>query len=221
MGYIKRFFSKRQEQEETLERKGFKERFIKSLKDKLGIKMIFSKFFILIGIAVIVGIVSFKYLKGQRLKGGSGFFSKSNNIIVLPNILEERRIKIRIGNRSFLVRVAERKKEWEKGLMWVKKLGKNEGMLFKFGKQVDYGFWMKNTLIPLTILFINKNMKVNGAVNMEPCAIPQRMGGFFNTKALRICPQYMPKNKYMYAVEIGREKNISKYIGKKLHIGKK
>ena len=192
MGYIRRFFSKKQEK---------------------------SKFFILIGIAVIIGLVSLKYLKGQRLKGESGFFSKSN-IIAFPIFLEERQERIKIGNKDFLVRVADRKREWADGLMWVKKLGKNDGMLFKFGKQVNYGFWMKNTLIPLTILFISKNMKVNGAVNMEPCAISKRMGGFFNTKALRICPQYMPEKKYIYAIEIGREKNISKYIGKKLYIGK-
>jgi uncharacterized membrane protein (UPF0127 family) len=42
----------------------------------------------------------------------------------------------------------------QRGLMFRKSLGPNEGMLFVFERAGFYPFWMKNTLIPLDIIFI-------------------------------------------------------------------
>ncbi len=245
MGYIKGFFSK--EKRERIKEKDeavlIRDRFKRFLKDNIGIKTMFSKFFILIGIAVIIGLVSFnfKYLKGGGLKEGSGFFSKSNasnaesvkkeksflvSIMAIRALKYKERLKklkrtrIRIGNKSFLVRVAVNKPEWETGLMWIKKMGQKKGMLFEFGKPVNYGFWMKNTLIPLSILFVGSNMKVNGTVNMRPCENYSGGGTFYRQRGL-ICPQYIPEKKYIYAIEINKEKGVSKYIGKKIYIGNK
>lgn len=41
------------------------------------------------------------------------------------------------------------------GLMWIKKIGKNEGMLFKFPEKHNLCFWMQNTYVPLDIAFID------------------------------------------------------------------
>jgi uncharacterized membrane protein (UPF0127 family) len=237
MGYIKGLFSKGKDlgTEEEDGKIVVRNRFKRFLKDKIRIKTIFSKFFILIGIAIIIGLVSFKYLKGERLKEGDGLFSKNTLkalqadkrfLVSIKTMRYKERLKklkrarIRIGNKRFLVRTAANKAEWETGLMWIKKMGKKRGMLFEFGKPVNYGFWMKNTLIPLSVLFVGSNMKVNGAVNMRPCENYSGGGTFYRQRGL-ICPQYIPEKKYIYAIEINKEKGVSKYIGDKVHIGNK
>lgn len=47
-----------------------------------------------------------------------------------------------------------------RGLMYRESLGKNKGMLFPFIVSWYRGFWMKNVLIPLDIIFINKHLQV-------------------------------------------------------------
>lgn len=74
---------------------------------------------------------------------------------------------------SFFTEVVSTPAEYKKGLMFRKSLDENKGMLFKFNlngkdeKQVF--FWMKNTLIPLDIIFISKNGTIKHiAKNTEP-----------------------------------------------------
>lgn len=55
------------------------------------------------------------------------------------------------------------------GLMYRKKLETNRGMLFIFSKQEQRSFWMKNTYIPLDIIFIDSNRKV---INIVEKATP-------------------------------------------------
>lgn len=57
----------------------------------------------------------------------------------------------------------------QKGLMYRKFLAPDAGMLFLMGDEDDHYFWMHNTLIPLDIMFITKDMKVAGILeNMQP-----------------------------------------------------
>ena len=57
----------------------------------------------------------------------------------------------------------------EKGLMYREHLGLDAGMLFLMGHEKDWTFWMHNTLIPLDMIFITKDMTVAGVVqNAEP-----------------------------------------------------
>lgn len=57
----------------------------------------------------------------------------------------------------------------EKGLMYRQFLGADAGMLFLMGAEKDWTFWMHNTLIPLDMIFIKKDMTVAGVVqNAEP-----------------------------------------------------
>ena len=52
-------------------------------------------------------------------------------------------------------RIADTPEKTEKGLMFVKQLPKDEGMLFVFDKEEMHYFWMKNTLIDLDIIFLS------------------------------------------------------------------
>lgn len=70
------------------------------------------------------------------------------------------RVKVSINDNDWYLRVAKTPEEREKGLQNVKRLGKNEGMLFIFEEPQDVAFHMKNTYIPLDIIFINDDEQV-------------------------------------------------------------
>ena len=55
---------------------------------------------------------------------------------------------------KFEVELATNDAERAHGLMFRKQLGAYEGMLFDFFKEMPVSFWMKNTLIPLDMVFI-------------------------------------------------------------------
>jgi uncharacterized membrane protein (UPF0127 family) len=56
-----------------------------------------------------------------------------------------------------------------KGLMYRQYLAPDDGMLFLMGAEEDWGFWMKNTLIPLDIIFITRDLEVAGVLfDMKP-----------------------------------------------------
>jgi uncharacterized membrane protein (UPF0127 family) len=65
---------------------------------------------------------------------------------------------------QFTVELASTNEERSKGLMFRRELGAREGMLFLFPEERKLSFWMKNTLIPLDMVFISKDWRVVGVV---------------------------------------------------------
>ena len=55
-----------------------------------------------------------------------------------------------------------------RGLMFRERLGPNEGMLFVFEQPSTQCFWMRNTLIPLTIAFLADDGRIVNIADMEP-----------------------------------------------------
>lgn len=62
--------------------------------------------------------------------------------------------------KIILVELAESNEQHEQGLMFRKKLKPNQGMLFVFSNEDIRNFWMKNTLIDLSIGYFNKDKKL-------------------------------------------------------------
>lgn len=58
---------------------------------------------------------------------------------------------------QYYVDIADTYDKQKMGLMYVKQMPKNQGMLFIYSKERKIGIWMKNTFIPLDIVFIDKN----------------------------------------------------------------
>lgn len=65
--------------------------------------------------------------------------------------------------------IANTPEKMERGLMFRESLDENAGMLFVFGQEAVYTFWMKNTLIPLDIIFISKDFIVVEIAYAQPC----------------------------------------------------
>lgn len=77
---------------------------------------------------------------------------------------------ILLGNKEVKVEIADEPYEHARGLMFRKSLGQNEGMLFIFSDEEYRTFWMKNTLIPLDLIFIDSNLEiVDIKQDFQPC----------------------------------------------------
>jgi uncharacterized membrane protein (UPF0127 family) len=69
-------------------------------------------------------------------------------------------IKIQLGNKEFNVREAKTPEEKQKGLMKEKELPKDEGMICYWDEPQTVEMWMRDTDIPLDIIFINEDQEV-------------------------------------------------------------
>ena len=66
------------------------------------------------------------------------------------------------------VQVAQTEPQRELGLMWVRRLPQHTGMLFDFGRDAGQGFWMKDTLVPLDMVFVGENGRVTSVAADVP-----------------------------------------------------
>ena len=82
------------------------------------------------------------------------------------------------GDIAVDVEVVSTEARIERGLMYRQFLAPESGMLFLLGIEKDWTFWMRNTLIPLDMIFIRKSMTIAGIVeNAEPKTESMRMVG--------------------------------------------
>jgi uncharacterized membrane protein (UPF0127 family) len=73
------------------------------------------------------------------------------------------------GVHAFSVELARNDAEREKGLMYRRFMPADRGMLFDFKREEPVMFWMKNTYIPLDMIFISRNGTVTSvAADAEP-----------------------------------------------------
>ena len=79
-------------------------------------------------------------------------------------------IEVQIGKKTYNLLVASTEEQKEKGLMGVVEMDSNEGMLFDYSDdpQPEISFWMKDTEIPLDIIFVNQDGVVISVKHGEP-----------------------------------------------------
>jgi uncharacterized membrane protein (UPF0127 family) len=78
-------------------------------------------------------------------------------------------IETRTGEQEIAVEVADTDAERQRGLMGRTSLARDAGMVFVFPGETAGGFWMKNTLIPLSIAFYDADGRIVRILEMEPC----------------------------------------------------
>jgi uncharacterized membrane protein (UPF0127 family) len=73
-----------------------------------------------------------------------------------------------VGIHQILVQVARTQDQHATGLMYRTEMPQQEGMLFEFDTSSRQCFWMKNTLIPLSIAFLDENGTILEIHDMQP-----------------------------------------------------
>ncbi len=86
------------------------------------------------------------------------------------------------------VEVADDASEQRRGLSGIEQLPADEGMAFVWREPVDSTFWMKDTLIPLSIAFVDEAGRVIDVLDMQPCESDP-------------CPTYGVDQPYVLAIE--------------------
>ena len=110
--------------------------------------------------------------------------------VVLIGASPPKQNKVCINGSCFFVELARTPQERRSGLMFRNDLDKNQGMLFLFEDEVKHGFWMKDTYIPLDIIWISSNNEVIFIKeNVQPCNDSE-------------CMTIMPDKKALYALEV-------------------
>jgi uncharacterized membrane protein (UPF0127 family) len=80
--------------------------------------------------------------------------SADSRAMILPVDPDPLIVETAEGERSFTIEIADDASERERGLMFRESMDDGHGMLFVFEDQREVGFWMKNTPMPLDLLFI-------------------------------------------------------------------
>lgn len=73
-----------------------------------------------------------------------------------------------VGDYTIDAEVARTRSELERGLMFRKSLAENSGMVFIFDPAAHVCMWMKNTLIPLSVAFVDGSGRIINIEEMQP-----------------------------------------------------
>jgi uncharacterized membrane protein (UPF0127 family) len=95
------------------------------------------------------------------------------------------------GEEEIAVEIADTPEERARGLMGRESLPEDSGMIFVYPEPTEGAYWMKNTLIPLSIAFYDSNGEILRLLDMEPCRRDP-------------CPLYDPGVPYVGALEVNQ-----------------
>jgi uncharacterized protein len=94
--------------------------------------------------------------------------SADGRAMILPTDAQPLLVDTAAGERRFSIEVADDAGERSRGLMFRETMDDDHGMLFVFEEQRPVGFWMKNTPMPLDLVFITTDGMVAAVLKGEP-----------------------------------------------------
>ena len=98
--------------------------------------------------------------------------------------------EVELKGKRFSVEIADTREKQALGLMFRDSMPPDQGMLFMFPREAPRSFWMKNTRIPLDIMYFNENLElVSISADTPPCRV-------------RYCPSYPSAAPAMYVLEL-------------------
>jgi len=97
---------------------------------------------------------------------------------------------VELGGKTFSVEIADTSQKQALGLMFREDMPADQGMLFIFPHEAPRSFWMKNTRIPLDIMYFDKDLKlVSISADTPPCKVTR-------------CPSYPSTAPAQYVLEL-------------------
>lgn len=145
-----------------------------------GIKLL--AFFVAISTVTFIGILII-----QIINDSENIFIAPSPLAWIEKLDDDSFVQINVIGKSLIAEVAKSPSKRAAGLMKRTELLPNRGMLFIFDMEKFLTFWMKNTAIPLDIIFLNSKFKV---VNIHK-----------NTKPFSEYPTYDSIEPAMYVLE--------------------
>ena len=117
---------------------------------------------------------------------------------------------VELGNHRYAVEIADDEAERARGLMFRDALEAGHGMLFVHEREEPQAYWMKNTHIPLDILYFDdKHKLVTQQRDVPPCSLGDR------------CPPYASNAPARFVLELnaGEAARLNLQDGAELHFG--
>ena len=110
---------------------------------------------------------------------------------------------VELGGKEFSVEIADTSEKHALGLMFRDSMPSDHGMFFIFPAEAPRGFWMKNTRIPLDIMYFDKDLKlVSISADTPPCRVSR-------------CPSYpsIVPAKYVLELNAGKAAELGVNLG--------
>jgi uncharacterized protein len=98
-------------------------------------------------------------------------------------------LSLNMKQQHYKLQIADSLESRLRGLMFRSQLGRDEGMLFVYPASGDHRIWMKNTLIPLTVIWMNKDARILEVKLLLPCEQPS-------------CPVYAASEPSSFIIEL-------------------
>jgi uncharacterized membrane protein (UPF0127 family) len=110
------------------------------------------------------------------------------------------------SREKFSIEVADSAAKRERGLMYRKSLAQKSGMLFIFDKSSHHVFWMKNTFIPLDLIFIDDDFFVVGVIENT---VPLSLSRLSIAKSSRYVLELNASTARLAGIKVGQKVEIN------------